>query len=933
MASRVNFRNCRSQGWDNAVPVCEVVKCPAIQTSTELIATGNAEEASFDDVIHFECASRQMMLDGPENIHCTERGTWSEAIPKCIEIRCKRPTIPHGNINDAKEEYKENEQLKYYCDKKYRPRHGIPKCLRNGWSITPECEEINCLLGPPTSGTSTSPTGKNVFRVGESVEITCSKTYWLIGTKETKQNILCKESGEWERLPVCEEITCDIPFDQHVHYPQSYFGGDRRLGVKKSYWCESGYRAETGTATCTENGWLPNPLCSDIACPEPRIENARQLNSPLQPYKPGARIRYQCLHEYITVEITCDRQGEWKDVQSCPGPATCLKPKMEIIRGEINEPQKVKDTYAGGDTVEYKCSEGFVFENENVARCTGRDWTYPKCIPKPNICASFRLQHGLTHYFEKDTDSPRMGIYYSCDADYKTFEYTWWGETSCSPDALDYTPQCIQKNECGRIPKITHGKLAYAQYHQGGSVSVYCDFGYKANTSSITCTNGQWKPPKCERLTGDQYSTPPQVENAVIIEYTQETHQTVVSFQCREHFELKGKQTINYIMNDWDKAPTCTLSESACKNPETNITSGIVKDSEEIMDYYAGGDTVEYKCFEGFIFEDKTSAQCTDGKWIYPKCIRDVCGPPPHVENANLKSVGRGTQRAVTYECKEHFELKGKRTIYCRSKGWDTEPTCEWLPCLKPEGIYRGSFKDPQNIKDYYKEADTVEYECSEGFMFEREIYARCTARGWTYPKCIRSPCLKPEGIYRGSFKDPQNIKDYYKEADTVEYKCSEGFMFERESYARCTARGWTYPKCIPKEKYDQPPTPPKTSGGLDCGRPLQIEDAVQDLKDRYEDGEKAAYDCPAYYVKEGDLTCTRGRWTGSGKCWKPCTVDLKAMDERNLQLRHKDTEKIYSTHGDFIEFSCKGGYRLGKDSVPFRQRCTNGHINLPLCQ
>lgn len=23
MASRVNTRNCRSQGWDNAVPVCE----------------------------------------------------------------------------------------------------------------------------------------------------------------------------------------------------------------------------------------------------------------------------------------------------------------------------------------------------------------------------------------------------------------------------------------------------------------------------------------------------------------------------------------------------------------------------------------------------------------------------------------------------------------------------------------------------------------------------------------------------------------------------------------------------------------------------------------------------------------------------------------------------------------------------------------------
>ncbi|KAL7866629.1 hypothetical protein AOLI_G00144430 [Acnodon oligacanthus] len=918
MASRVNVRNCRSQGWDNAVPVCEVVKCPAIQTSGDLIATGNTEEASFDDVIHFECASRQMMLDGPENIHCTERGTWSESIPKCIEIRCKRPTIPHGNINDGKEEYKENEQLKYSCDSKYRPRHGTPKCLRNGWSITPECEEINCLLGPPTPGTSTSPTGKNVFRVGESVEITCSETRWLFGTRETKRNIRCKESGEWERLPVCEEIACDIPNDQHVYYPQSYFGGDRRLGVKKSYWCVSGYHRAARTATCTESGWRPNPLCIEIVCSEPRIENAKQLDNPLQTYKPGARLRYQCLRGSDTFEITCGWEGNWNNIQSCPGPATCPEPRMVITNGFINESQKVENVYIAEGTVQYKCSEGFVFENENIARCTEKGWTYPKCIPKPNVCASFRLQHGLTYYFTKGTDSPRTGIYYSCDADYKTFEYTWWGETSCSPEALDYTPQCIRKNECGRIPNIPHGKLAYDQYREKSSVKVYCDFGYQANTSLITCTKGQWIPPKCERLKGDPYSTPPQVENAVITEYTQEPHQTMVRFQCREHFILKGRDTVYYIRKLWDKTPTCTLSVSACGKPETNINHGIIKDSEEIMEYYTGGDTVEYECFEGFFFENETSARCTDRKWIYPKC--DVCGPPPQVKNANIQSYIREPQKEVTYECKEHFELKGKRTIYCRSKGWDRAPTCELSPssCLKPEEILEGSFKDRQDIKDYYTKEDTVEYECSEGYFFEKESYARCTGRGWTYPKCMKSPCLKPGEIHEGSFKDPQNIKDYYTKEDTVEYECSEGYFFEKESYARCTAQGWTYPKCMTT---------------LDCGRPPQIEDAVQDFKDRYEDGEKAAYACPAYYIKEGDPTCRRGKWTGSGKCWKPCTVDLKAMEDRNLLLKYKYTEKIYSTHGDSIEFSCKYRYSLAKGSVPLRQRCTNGRIDFPACE
>ncbi|XP_036441965.1 complement factor H-related protein 2-like isoform X2 [Colossoma macropomum] len=376
---------------------------------------------------------------------------------------------------------------------------------------------------------------------------------------------------------------------------------------------------------------------------------------------------------------------------------------------------------------------------------------------KPNVCASFRLENGLTHYFTKDTDSPRpsQGIYYSCDADYKTFEYTWWGETSCSPDALDYTPRCIHKNKCGRIPNIPHGKLAYDQQHQRDLVNVYCDFGFKANTSFITCKNGQWTTTKCEPLTGENYGAPPQVENAVITEYTQEPHQTMVRFECREHFELKGRQTVYYINKHWDKTPTCELSKSACGKPETKITHGIIKDSEEIMDYYTEGDTVEYKCFEGFMFEDETSARCTDGNWIYPKCIL----------------------------------------------------------------------------------------------------------------------------------------------------------------------------------KHDQPGTTPSKTTGKDCGRPPQIEDAVQDFKDRYEHGEEAAYDCPAFYKKEGYLTCTQGRWTGSGKCWKPCTVDLKAMDEHNIQLRHKYTEKIYSTHGDFIGFSCKSGYRPVEGSLSFRQSCNNGEIPLPVCE
>lgn len=41
------------------------------------------------------------------------------------------------------------------------------------------------------------------------------------------------------------------------------------------------------------------------------------------------------------------------------------------------------------------------------------------------------------------------------------------------------------------------------------------------------------------------------------------------------------------------------------------------------------------------------------------------------------------------------------------------------------------------------------------------------------------------------------NLKTYYEEGDTIEYKCKEGFRFENEAQAMCSARQWNYPQCI----------------------------------------------------------------------------------------------------------------------------------------
>jgi len=67
----------------NSIFYCLAVTCPAIRTDKGVTASGNTEEGSYGDVIHFECESNDQKIDGSSDIHCTETGEWSDSVPKC----------------------------------------------------------------------------------------------------------------------------------------------------------------------------------------------------------------------------------------------------------------------------------------------------------------------------------------------------------------------------------------------------------------------------------------------------------------------------------------------------------------------------------------------------------------------------------------------------------------------------------------------------------------------------------------------------------------------------------------------------------------------------------------------------------------------------------------------------------------------------------
>uniref|UniRef100_A0A8C2G7J7 Sushi domain-containing protein n=1 Tax=Cyprinus carpio TaxID=7962 RepID=A0A8C2G7J7_CYPCA len=519
MASRINQRTCRTQGWDNAVPVCEVVKCPAISTDGEVTASGNTEEGRYGDVIQFECVSSDKIIDGSSDIQCEETGKWSDVVPKCKEITCLAPVIPNGYVVQPQPEYPKDATLKYKCNKWFKPREGIPRCAKFGWTLKPECDEVTCELKSITFGViKINPYGKTIFRVGESVEVTCAEKHWFFFKKEKK----------WDYEPVCADITCESPYDQNVNRPYYYFIGDKKLGAITSYRCESGYRQTAAVATCTRDGWTPKPLCAEIVCAAPNIPNAEIYGGQSENYKINSRIQYKCRSGFEPdepVQITCNPQGQWRGIQQCT--KTCAAPNIpnaEIQRGHQ------RPNYRINSKVQYKCHPGFEPEQPVQITCDSQgQWTgIQQCTKMPKLCLESFLENGFIYRLPSNKEE----IFYSCDTGYKPFTGNWWDSVTCRKGSQFDEPRCIQEEECGALPSVHHGKLTLT-LRDPETAYVECDPVLMSTNRSIKCINGRWEKPVCK---GE-------------------------SLKLLLHSYWSGESMVFCRSGTWEKPPTCQGEE------------------------------------------------------------------------------------------------------------------------------------------------------------------------------------------------------------------------------------------------------------------------------------------------------------------------------------------------------------------------------------
>ncbi|XP_067285674.1 complement factor H-like isoform X2 [Pseudorasbora parva] len=746
MTSRINQRTCRAQGWDNTLPVCEALKCPAIHTDGGVTAIGNTEEAIYGDAIHFKCVSTDKKIDGSSEIHCTETGQWSDPVPTCKDITCTAPDIKNGYIVEKMQEYQKDARLKYRCVKGFKLREGIPICSKYGWTLKPECDEVTCELKSTTVGIEKiKPEGKTVFRAGESVEITCSERYWYFFTKETTKSFKCKDEGEWDSDPVCEEIKCEVPHDQHVSRPQSYFIGDMKLGATKYYSCMSDYEETAAVATCTRDGWTPKPLCTVKMCAAPNIANADIVGEWRPKYQIYSRIQYKChpgFEPKQPVQITCNHQTVWTGIQQCTemcGPP----PNVDFAKNK----KMTKNEYSSGERVEYSCLKTYMLEepDSKYLTCEQGQWRGKiKCL---RTCELKSTTVGIEKIKPEGKTVFRAGesVEITCS---ERYWYVFTKETTksfkCKDEGeWDSDPVCEEiKCEVPHDQHVSRPQSYFIGDMKFGATKYYsCMSDYEETATEATCTRDGWTP---KPLCTVKMCAAPNIANADIVGEWRPKYQIYSRIQYKCHPGFEPEQPVQISCNHqtvWTGIQQCT--EMCGPPPNVDFAQKTKKTKNE----YRSGERFEYSCLETYKLEEPDSnyLTCEQGQWRGNiKCLK-MCGPPPYVNFAKptkMTEVKYSSGERVEYSCLETYTLEEPDSKYltCEQGQWRGN-----IMCLKPCSVTmeemnkRGIKLQWGRQKDILaKHKDSISFVCQDGkYLKVNGLRQSCNDGVMALPECV----------------------------------------------------------------------------------------------------------------------------------------------------------------------------------------------------
>ncbi|GAB5583561.1 complement factor H-related protein 5 [Prionailurus iriomotensis] len=513
-------------------------------------------------------------------------------------------------------------------------------------------------------------------------------------------------------------------------------------------------------------------------------------------------------------------------------------------------------------------------------------------------CDFPRINHGILYDDKKDPPFSSVPIgktfYYSCEYSFVSPSKSFWNRITCREEGWSPTPRCLRL--CF-FPFVENGHSASSgQTHlEGDTVQIVCDIGYSlpGNTDIITCLEDGWSsPPKCSS-TGLVRVGPDSV-------------------QCY-HF-------------GWSpNFPTCKEQVQSCGQPP-QLPNGKTKQIRK--EEYEHGEMVEYDCNPAFLMMGPKNVQCIDGEWTnLPTCFEHVktCGYVPHLKNGYAQPSVPPYRPGVSVEvhCRNAYTMVGNNVITCIDGMWTELPKCvatDQLKSCKIPNFYRRKLISPW-MPEYNHNA-RINYRCL-GKSAQMQI--SCINGNWyPEPNCRGKEtqlCPPPPQI-----PNAQNMLTTvnYQDGEKVAILCKENYLLHGAREIVCKSGKWqSLPQCIESTQYCG--SPPPISNGDITSFPLTV----------YPPGSKVQYHCQSFYELRGsiDVTCRNGQWSEPPKCIDACIISEDNMNKYNVQLRGKDTKKLYVKTGDFVEFECKWPHRANTSIQSFRAICQEGEVEYPRCE
>ncbi|XP_048037433.1 sushi, von Willebrand factor type A, EGF and pentraxin domain-containing protein 1-like [Megalobrama amblycephala] len=624
----------------------------------------------------------------------------------------------------------------------------------------------------------------------------------------------------------------------------------------------------------------------------------------------------------------------------------------EVENAEVSQSSR-KDNYTDGDKLEYNCKTGYASLLKITFKCTDNKWTKlrdGKCslkrceLPEDIPNGRYIIVSGRNFVFGTT-------IKYICKDDYqmvsrfdtRTCREGGWDNQLPACEEVSCVPDNTEENVRVEGLPDNEGLIRY-----GHRLTFSCiDYGWVLQgPKEITCQlNGQWSGPfpKCEGATCPLNTTVEDVKmerSPDIVGPIKPRHKLI--FSCNgQGLKLKGAREITCLTNGEWSSPFPKCEEVTCEG-EQLLNVDVLMGHPGIVSPYKPGHILVFRCTDvNLKMYGQRAIEClSNGKWDnpYPKCGEVSCVPNNTEENVRVEGLpdNEGLIRyghRLTFSCIDYgWVLQGPKEITCQSNGqWSGPfPKCVEATCPLNTTVEDVKMERIPDIVGPVKPRHKLIISCNgQGLKLKGVREITCLTNGeWSspFPKCEEVMCVANLTVNMRSDEHP-GPEISVRSGDTITLSCvGNGVKLQGHRKITCLSDGqWDvpFPKCI----------------GGKCGPPPHVNfaDTTEMTKKEYNSGERVEYTCFNKYILvqrypySKYLTCEDGEWRGNIKCLKPCSVSLELMDERGIQLRWGEQRKIFSPHGDRIQFRCQSGKSsIGSDLT---QTCNDGVMNLPLCE